>query len=72
MNQNIKKKLDENVKYKELLRQNSYYYKYLNRDPNYYDQFVKEIKEKYKLRTIDKIDNIIDTVDIISKVISIK
>ena len=72
MNQNVKKKLDENVKYKELLRQNSYYYKYLNRNPNYYDRFIKEIKEKYKLRTIDKIDNVIDTIDIISKVISIK
>ena len=44
MKQSVKQKLDENVKYKELLRQNSYYYKYLNRDPNYYDQFVKEIK----------------------------
>ena len=72
MNQSVKQKLDENVKYNELLRQNSYYYKYLNRAPNYYDQFVKEIKEKYKLRTIDKIDNIIDTIDIISKISSIK
>lgn len=72
MNQSVKKKLDEDVKYKQLLRENSYYYKYLNRDSNYYDQFIKEIKEKYKLRTIDKIDNVIDTIDIISKVISIK
>ena len=68
----IKRKLDENVKYKELLRLNSYWYKYLNRNPDNYDEFVKDIKEKYKLRTIDKIDGFVDTLDLITKIISVK
>ena len=68
----VKRKLDENVKYKELLRLNSYWYKYLNRNPDNYDEFVKDIKEKYKLRTIDKIDGFVDTLDLITKIISVK
>ena len=68
----LKQKLDENPKYKELLRLNSHWYKILNRDHTKYEEFVKEMKIKYKLRTIDKIDNIIDTIDIISKISSIK
>ena len=68
----LKQKLDENPKYKELLRLNSHWYKILNRDHTKYDEFVKEMKIKYKLRTIDKIDQTIDTIDIITKIISIK
>ena len=65
MNQEIKRKLDENPKYKELLRLNSHWYKILNRDHTKYEEFVKEMKIKYKLRTID-------TIDLITKIISIK
>ena len=72
MNQEIKRKLDENPKYKELLRLNSHWYKILNRDHTKYEEFVKEMKIKYKLRTIDKIDKTIDTIDLITKIISIK
>ena len=72
MNIEIKKKLDENPKYLELLRMNSYWYKILNRDYTKYDEFVKDMKIKYKLRTIDKIDNAIDMVDLVTKFISIK
>ena len=68
----IKQKLDENPKYKELLRLNSHWYKILNRDHTKYEEFVKEMKIKYKLRTIDKIDKTIDTMDLITKIISIK
>ena len=72
MNVEIKKKLDENPKYLELLRMNSYWYKILNRDYTKYDEFIKDMKTKYKLRTIDKIDNAIDMVDLVTKFISIK
>jgi hypothetical protein len=68
----IKQKLDENPKYKELLRLNSHWYKILNRDHTKYEEFVKEMKIKYKLRTIDKIDKTIDTIDLITKIVSIK
>ena len=61
-------KRDDFLKY---LRQNSDYYKYLNRDSDYYDEFVKKMKEKYKLRILDKVDNFIDNIDLISKIIDV-
>ena len=57
-------------KYLKYLRENSNYYKELNRDPNNYNKFVKDMKEKYKLRTIDKVDNFVDSVDLITKIIN--
>ena len=72
MNYELKRKFDENPKYLELLRLNSNWYKILNRDYTKYDEFVKDMKIKYKLRTIDKIDNAIDMVDLVTKFISIK
>ncbi len=64
-------KLHKDNKYLYYLRQNSYWYKNLNRSNNYYDKFIKEMKIKYKLRTIDKVDNVIDSVDLITKIIDI-
>ena len=57
-------------KYLKYLRENSNYYKELNRDPNNYNKFVKDMKEKYKLRTIDKVDNFVDSVDLITIIIN--
>lgn len=70
MRSEVLNKLKENKKYHEFLRQNSNYYKLLNRSPNNYDKFIKDMKIKYKLRAIDKVDNFVDSVDLISKIIS--
>ena len=69
MNYEVKEKLNKDKKYLYFLRENSYWYKKLNRNKNEYDNFVKEMKIKYKLRAIDKVDNIIDTVDLVTKII---
>lgn len=52
------------------LKQNSNYIKQLNREPEYYKQFLKEIKEKYNLRITDKISNVINDIELISNIIS--
>ncbi len=67
----VKDKLDKDPRFKRYLRENSNWYKELNRDPNSYNNFVKEMKKKYKLRTIDKIDNFVDTVDLVTKIINV-
>lgn len=67
----IKYKLDSNPVYKQYLRNNSYWYKTLNRNPDMIDVFIKEVKEKYKLRTTDKLNNIVDKIDLISKFIDV-
>ena len=70
MNIEIKKKLDSNPKYLELLRMNSYWYKILNRDPNMFNNFVEELKTNYKLRTTDKINKALSTFEMVSSIIS--
>ena len=51
MDTRIKIMLDSNPEYKRYLRSNSYWYKTLNRNPEMINNFIDEVKEKYKLRT---------------------
>lgn len=62
-------KIKSNPKIYDLLKQNSYYIKYLNRDPNYYKTFLSEIKKKYKLRATDKINEAMDNIDLVSSIL---
>jgi hypothetical protein len=64
-------KLHKDPKYLNYLHQNSYWYKKLNRNPSSYDEFIHDMKVKYKLRTIDKVDNFVDSVDLITKIINV-
>lgn len=63
--------IDSNENYKKYLRYNSYWYKILNRDPNKINDFIKEVKERYKLRVTDKIENIMDKMSMVSKFINV-
>ncbi len=67
----IKIALDSNPDYRRYLRSNSYWYKTLNRNPEMLNAFVSEVKEKYKLRTTDKINSIMDKIDMVSKFINV-
>lgn len=71
METRIKILLDSNPLYKNYIRNNSYWYKILNRDPNMFNSFIEEVKEKYKLRPTDKINNMVDKIDMISKFINV-
>lgn len=53
------------------LREESFWYKYLNRDNNYIKRMEKEMKDKYKLNTIDKIDNLTRNINLISTFIDV-
>lgn len=70
MKNSVLDKLKNNKKFHNYLRQNSNYYKYLNRDPDNYEKFINDMKVKYKLRTIDKVDNLVDSVDLITKIMN--
>lgn len=41
----------------QYIRQNSYWYKRLNRNPLLYESMIDEMKDKYKLKLEDKIEN---------------
>ena len=70
MNLDVQFNLKRNPNYIKFLRENSYWYKILTRDPNMFKEFVKEMKVKYKLRTIDKINNALTTVEMLEAIIS--
>lgn len=47
------------------LREHSYWYKELNRNPESIYQLEQEMKETYKLTTKDKIDNISKKIELV-------
>ncbi len=49
----------------QYLRENSYWYKMLNRDPSAVFALEEEMKEKYKMTAADKIENIAHTVSLL-------
>lgn len=66
MNNYVIEKLKQNEKAIFYLRENSYWYKTLNRNPLEIDNMINEMKEKYGLRFKDKIDNFSNILDILS------
>lgn len=71
MDVRVKLFIDSNPNYKRYLRTNSYWYKTLIRNPEMIDAFASEVKEKYRLRTSDKISDIIDKINMVSKFINV-
>ncbi len=61
-------KLKKNPNYLKYLRENSTWYKYLNRDPNLFISFEEEMKKNYKLKTSDKLSKALDTFEMIQTI----
>ena len=53
------------------LRENSYWYKYLNRSPIFLRRLEEEMKEKYRLRPSDKIENISNSLNLIKSFLEV-
>ena len=66
----LQKKLQEDKKFKRYLDNNTEYIKYLNRDPTNYSWFIKEMKEKYKEKASDKLNDAMNTIDIVSSILN--
>lgn len=71
MQKSLQIKFKENTKMHEYLRLNSNWYKDLNRSTSNYKNFENTIKEMYKLRTTDKINDAIENIDLISSVLNV-
>ncbi len=63
-------RLKSNPNYIKHLRENAYWYKYLNRDPNAFTQFEEEAKERFGLRPQDRINRMLDTIEMFSALVS--
>lgn len=72
MTLNLQFKLKSNPMYLTYLHQSSNWYKTLNRNPESFPDFLEEMKTNYKLRPQDKIDKIINTLDLLNTLMSVK
>lgn len=70
MTLDLQYKIKENEYYLRYLRQNSNWYKLLNRNPANFKVFEEEVKEVYKLTKADKISRTLDTIEMLEKVLS--
>ena len=70
MNIELQFKLRSNPLFFKYLHENSYWYKILNRHPDKFNDFIEELKSNYHLRPTDKLKKAVDTVDMLSSVLS--
>lgn len=66
----IQYQIKNNPHYSKYLKEHSYWYKELNRDPRSFKQFEEEVKTAYRLRPSDRIGKMLDTMDMLSTLIS--
>ncbi len=66
----IQFKIKNNPNYQKYIRENSYWYKLLNRNLNLFKNFEEEVKTNYHLRTTDKISKTLETIELIQNVVS--
>lgn len=60
---------DNNLK--RFLYEESYWYKYLNRDSRYFNDFAKNMKNKYKLNTSDKLNQMLNNIGMLQTFLNV-
>lgn len=63
-------KIKNTRNYYKYLKENSWWFKDLNRDKNNFTKFNEYIKNKYELKVTDKLSNMIDNIDLISTLLN--
>lgn len=63
MNLNLQYRIKQDPRQLKFLRENSYWYKYLNRSELYYKDFINDMKDKYKLKPTDRINKMIESME---------
>ena len=71
MTYNLQNRINSDINLKKFLRENSYWYKALNRNENVYLEFVNDMKVKYKLTTTDRINKTIDSIGMIQSFLEV-
>lgn len=71
MTYSLQNKINSDINLKRFLRENSYWYKALNRNENVFLEFVNDMKVKYKLTTSDKINKTIDNISMIQSFLEV-
>ncbi len=70
MTLDVQFKLKGNPNYINYLRQNSYWYKTLNRHPEKLKDFIEEAKTYYGLRPTDRLERAVETISLLQNILS--
>ena len=71
MSIDLQYKINSDPNYIRFLREHSYWYKYLNRDPAYFKDFVMDMKDKYGLKATDKFNKMLDNINMLQMFIDV-
>ena len=71
MSYDIQRRIESDINLKKFLRENSFWYKRLNRNSASFPYFVDEMKKKYQLTTSDKINKTIDNINMIQSFLEV-
>ena len=71
MNLNLQYQINQDPRQQKFLRENSYWYKYLNRSESYYKDFINDMKDKYKLKPTDRINKMIENMNMITSFLDV-
>lgn len=64
-------KIDNDINLKNFLRENSYWYKALNRDSVSFNYFVNDMKVKYKLTMEDRINKMANNMEMVQSLLDV-
>ncbi|NLL45046.1 MAG: hypothetical protein GX247_05220 [Mollicutes bacterium] len=64
MNLDIQFRIKNNRNYQRYIRENSHWYKILNRTPEAFKIFEAEVKDRYRLRVTDRISKILESIEL--------
>lgn len=71
METSVKITIEQNPNLKRYLKENSYWYHFLSRDPNNIKKMEEEMKKKYKLTTSDRLEKLYNDVSMIQEFLKI-
>lgn len=63
--------INSNPNLKQYLKEHSYWYKYLNRTPNYLKDMEEMMKKEYKLTPGDRIEKLSESINLVSSLLSV-
>lgn len=61
----IQLKINSDQRLKTFIRAYPYWYKLLNRNPLVYNEFIKDMKEKYKITTTDRLNKTLNNISML-------
>lgn len=71
MELNIIYKIKQAKKQYDYLRTHSYWYKFLNRDPNNYKEFINAYKKYNRYVTTNKVNDTINNIDMVTNILKV-